>query len=273
MKPAQSETANGPPSKETTNPSSAATDETSTNASPSNFDPSSASADAGHEAAHGQYASGQPAGDSESRLSQGEDAHTRSGFSAPADRGDCSGPDKAAAEKDDLDGQWLQLGFVIARSLRYDAKRRAFFERCNHLTRAISAIAGAGAVASAWHGSYGATLVAGLIVGIMSSLDLVFDFSKCAMVYDDLYKKYADLGIEVAGADRTAINCRLLSVKRLIVEREEPTLLAVLNVICANEEFKARDYDYMYEVKRLQKLFSQFIDIGQQKFKKIPATP
>ncbi|HEY2069982.1 MAG TPA: hypothetical protein VGG48_10545 [Rhizomicrobium sp.] len=167
------------------------------------------------------------------------------------------------------EGDWIKLDFSIARSLRYDAKRRAFFERCNHLTRAVTAITGAGTVASVINGFHWASIVMGATVGIATALDLVVDFSSRAMSYDTLYKRFADLGIKVASSERTLENYRRFLVEKLVIEKEEPTVLSVLNVICANEELKSRAYPYQHRVDKFQKLICQFLDVGQQQFEKI----
>jgi hypothetical protein len=183
---------------------------------------------------------------------------------------DCSGPEGAAREKE-LAGEWYQLDFSIARSLRYHAKRRSFFQRCNQLTRALIAITSAGAIAAfVADNAGGAVVVLGVIVGLATALDLVFDYSQRAMDYDGLYRRFADLNIRWASVDRTLENYRLLTVERLIIEKEEPTVLAVLNVICCNEELKARDFDFHYKVGQWQKMFCEVIDLWPSRCIRVP---
>lgn len=164
---------------------------------------------------------------------------------------------------------WYQLGFGVARSLRYHAKRRAFFERCDHLTRAITAIAGFGTVGSVLNGFHVAAIVAGSIVGVMTALDLVFDYSRRASVYDGLYRRFADLGVRVAGAVHSDANYRTFDVERLLIEKEEPTKLSVLDVLCANEELKARDFGYSHKVTLLQRSFCEILDLPPLTFDRV----
>lgn len=169
----------------------------------------------------------------------------------------------------DADELWYQLAFGIARSLRYHAKRRAFFERCDHLTRAVTAIAGFGTVGSVLNGFHVAAILTGTIVGILTALDLVFDYSRRSSIYDSLYRRFADLGVKVAGADHTDANYRLFDVERLVIEKEEPTKLSVLDVLCSNEELKARGFDHFHKVTLLQRFFCEIIDLPPLKFDRI----
>jgi len=171
----------------------------------------------------------------------------------------------------DLEEKFNQLDFAVSRSLRYAAKRRAFFERCNQIVRAIIAICGAGTVAAVF-GDGGAVVYFGAIVGFAAAIDLVFEFSKRTMTYDHLYHCYADLGIEMATAGRTELDYRLFLTKRLQIEKHEPTSLDVLNVVCSNDELEARGYEHRYKVRYWQKFFCQFGDFGKQDFPLIPAT-
>jgi hypothetical protein len=172
-----------------------------------------------------------------------------------------------------LEADWYKLEFGIARSLRYTAKRRAFFEKWGQLVRIITAIAGAGTVATVFHDAPVTTTVFGALVGFAAAIDLVFEFSKRAMSYDHLYRCYADLGVKIATSHQTEANYKSLVVDRLIIEKDEPTSLDVLNVICSNDELEARGYDYKYKVGFWQRLFSQFGNIGKQNFAIVKATP
>ena len=56
------------------------------------------------------------------------------------------------------------------------------------------------------------------------------------MRYDGLYRQFADLAIKVANAEHIPENLRRLKTERLLIEKEEPTVLLVLNAVCYNEE-------------------------------------
>lgn len=180
---------------------------------------------------------------------------------------DIAGPDATASDEEirELEGRWYQLDFAVGRSLRYHAKRRAFFEHCNHWTRAISAIAGFGTVAMVIQGFHWATITAGTIVGIATALDLVFDYSKRTMAYDDLYRRFADLGIKISDTSHTAENYRQLVTERRKIEKEEPTVMIVLDAVCHNEERKSRGFDDTYKINPMQKMLCQCFDFDGDK--------
>ena len=171
---------------------------------------------------------------------------------------------------DDLESKFYQLEFAVSRSMRYMAKRRSFFLTLNQCVRIITAIGGAGTVASIF-GDQPAIAVFGGIVGFGAAVDLVFEFAKRAMTYDHLFRCYADLGIDIAKSPRSDDAYRLLLERRLLIERDEPDSLDVLNVVCANDELEARGFDHRYLVRRWQRRFCQLGDIGEQSFPQIPA--
>jgi hypothetical protein len=193
--------------------------------------------------------------------------------SPDARRSDGAGPENCATEEDGLAADWRELSFSVARALRYHAKRRAFFERCNQLTRALSAIFGAGTVAAVVKGIPWITGTMGAMVGIATALDLVFDFSRRAMIFDDLYRRFADLSVEIVSAEPSHEAVRRITIKKLLIEKEEPTLLSILNVVCSNEERVARGYTDVYGLTFWQERLCQFWDIGPFKFELVPVSP
>lgn len=89
------------------------------------------------------------------------------------------------------------------------------------------------------------------------------------MIYDGLYRRFADLGIKVASEKATDAKYRELIVERLVIERDEPTVLIVLDAICFNEELKSRGFEYSYKISNYQKAFCQIFNIGGAKIEQI----
>jgi hypothetical protein len=172
---------------------------------------------------------------------------------------------------DTLEQRWYELDFSVSRSLRYHAKRRRFFETWLQIIRVITAFAGAGTVATLFGDkASGTTAIFGAVVAAAAAIDLVFEFARRSMIYDHLYRCFADLGAEIAEADQSSeAEYKKLLSKRRQIEREEPTGLDVLNVICSNEVRESKGYDYKYKVRYLQGLFAQFGDFGKQDFPKV----
>jgi hypothetical protein len=169
-------------------------------------------------------------------------------------------------------GKVIALDFEVHKSVRYHAKRRSFFDNCNNFTRAVSAIFAAGAIVSIVGGSPVATIIVAALLATLSSIDLVIDFSRRARMYDDLYKEFSELAAKI---EENSIwddaHIRLFSAQKLRIEAKEPTVLEVLNVVCANEELEGRGYDYRYHVRRLQRLFRHFFSLPPSDFPKEPS--
>lgn len=176
----------------------------------------------------------------------------------------------------ELDKQWYKLEFAVARSLRYHSKRRAFFERCNQVSRAVVVVSGAGSAFAAFaydsmlrneqqanvHAhSLSWFLCLSIVVATAAGLDLIFEFSRRAMTYDHLYRCFADLSVDIARADKSEQSFRELYVRRLLLEKDEPTPLDVLNVVCSNEELQARGFAKGRKIHWWQNAFKQFFSL------------
>ena len=187
----------------------------------------------------------------------------------PGNRPARSTADETAEE--DINGRLIALVFEVHKSMRYHAKRRSFFDNCNNLTRAGSAIFAAGAVVSVVSGSSSSTIAVSLSLAVLSSVDLVVDFSRRARVYDDLYRDFCELAATIEenpGPAEEAL-IRAWGAKKLRLQADEPTNIDVLNVICANEELEGRGYDHKYLVRWWQRPFSHFFSLPPYDFPQV----
>jgi hypothetical protein len=185
------------------------------------------------------------------------------------DRPTSSATDEAAAEEGVAE-RLTALDFEVHKSIRYHAKRRSFFDKCNNITRAASAIFAAGAVVSVVGGSPIVITVVAISIAVLSSIDLVIDYSRRARIYDDLYRDFCELAatIEEHPHPREA-QVRTWAAKKLRIQAKEPTSLDVLNVICANEELEGRGYPYKYRVRWWQRPFKNFFDLPPYDFPEV----
>lgn len=181
---------------------------------------------------------------------------------------------QAAAEEDvvDLPGKVTALGFEIAKSIRYHAKRCAFFEALNHFTRGVAAIFAAAAIVSIVGKNGLLSAVANTLVAVTLSGDLVLDYSRHAQVHDDLRREFAELLAEMEEHPATIDeDYRRFSAQRLRIQVREPPTIEVLNVVCANEELEGRGYDYRYRVAPLQFALRNFFSWNAREFPKVQA--
>jgi hypothetical protein len=182
-----------------------------------------------------------------------------------------SRPTDEAASKENVSERLIALDFEVHKSIRYHAKRRSFFDKCNNLTRAASAIFAAGAVVSVVGGSSRVTIIVSVSLAVLSSIDLVIDFSRRARSYDDLCRDYCELAATIEERPGTPDEAlvRMWGAKKLRLEAREPTNLDVLNVICANEELEGRGYPTKYRIRWWQRPFSHLFSLPPYDFPEI----
>ena len=177
-------------------------------------------------------------------------------------RGTGARAEEAATEE--ISGDLVALDFGVHKSIRYHAKRRAFFDVAHRFAMLVAVVGGSGAFFALIGDKTAVGQVAALLVAVATALDLVFALSENAREHDKLAERFSDLAVELARAERAGVGVRQiaeLTAKRLTLEKSEPTALDALNVICHNEEAESRGYgrDHLYRVGWGQKIFAQLI--------------
>ena len=196
------------------------------------------------------------AADQKDRRRDGDSLAPGAGTAPPAD----TAPDQA------IIGEFIAGEFGVHKSIRYHAKRRAFFDGLHRLSMALAIIGGSAAFFALTGDKTGIAQFASLIVAIATSLDLVLAFPEKAREHDRLCEMFSDLAADFALIDSAHIDRKRiaeLKTKRLTLEKNEPTALDALNVICHNEEAEARGYDasLRYKIGWLQKIVAQFLTL------------
>lgn len=164
----------------------------------------------------------------------------------------------------------VKLVFGVHKSLRYHAKRRSFFEALHRASVAIIAIGGTSAFVTIVQGQPEVGKWIALVLAIVALLDVVIGYAEHARRHDSLYWRFSDLAADIARTgEPSEENIRLWLERRLLVEKDEPTLIAALNVRCHNEEAQARGYgpDHLYRVRWYQAAFSHFLTLPPHNFK------
>lgn len=168
---------------------------------------------------------------------------------------------------DEVHARLTALDFDVHKFMRYHAKRRSFFDDCNNLNRAASAISAAGVIVSIAGGFYVAAIIAAALLAILSSVDLVVDFSRRGRVHDSLYRDFCELAAnleETRAFDEQDI--RTFTARKLRIETTQPTAKGVQVVICANEILAGQGYNYKYRVRWWQRAFSHFFSLPPHDF-------
>lgn len=144
---------------------------------------------------------------------------------------------------DDLSGRWHALEFDIRRSIRYHERRRAFFSTANKLSQAASVLFGSAAVVSILKEWEPALIVSALVVTLLSTLNLVFGTVSASYTHAELGKRFVDLQRKVLTSEATEENYRKFVDERLMIERDEPPIKRVVDLMCHNEMVYAGGYD------------------------------
>lgn len=185
------------------------------------------------------------------------------------DRAESSAAEQSTAEK--IEAEVATLGFSINTSLRYHASRRFFFGNLDLAAKALSALTGSAAFAALLGGATTYALWASGIVAVIQSFDLAVGFSSRAAKYDDLYRRFSRLAVEIVRHPPSSVDVTLLRnwmAERVIIEGDEPTPIDALNVIFHNIEAEARGYgiEHQRRVYWYQRLFAQFLTLPPNNF-------
>ena len=159
--------------------------------------------------------------------------------------------ERKAADK--VNQKWSDLLFGVRRSIRYNTRRRKFFDAFSVWADFLIIISGGTAFGFAigepqkniW------TIALSGGVALIGTLDLVIGFKNKARDYHDLAKDFSALEREMTSASnsKTPENLAKFRNRRLEIQEEEPPILRVLNNYCHNELCRATDQDHKYYVR------------------------
>jgi hypothetical protein len=171
-------------------------------------------------------------------------------------------------DKAEVEEEWRALLFGVRRSVRYHMRRCRFFELFHSFTNVIGVIAGSSAAVTAFaelpHQEWRVLgpVIAGAIVAIASTVDLVVGTAAAARLHNDLAKQFVELEKEMTLAgEPTEERLRKLIAKRLTIEAQEPPVMRTLDRLCHNELLRAMGYPDTEHVKipRYQRWLAQLI--------------
>ena len=157
---------------------------------------------------------------------------------------------------------YYSLVFGIRRSIRYHSRRQAFYECADRWTSRVLVILGTGSVALALQGQSSLLLAAGILVALVSGLQLVLAVGQKASRHALLAKDFTRIERRLV-ADTSAEAVKAATIERLEIEATEPPILRVLDVICHNELLRAMGYDDPRErvkVSVFQRIAANFFD-------------
>jgi hypothetical protein len=163
------------------------------------------------------------------------------------------------------------LLFGVRRSVRYHRRRERFFDAWGKFTSAVNVIFGSAAVTAILGSHPHLGIAAGIVVAVMSTVDLVVGSSTSARNHSDLARRFIELEAKI---ERASADASLAEFKegRLEIEGDEPPVLRTLDAICHNELAKSmgRD-DQIYKVGFFRRRLAQFISFDTSNLRPLNA--
>ena len=179
---------------------------------------------------------------------------------------------------EELSESYYGLLFGVRRSARYHARRRAFFERLHGAVIFLAVISGS-ATFTAFATDLGKEwpdwlrFFPSVALTVLAAGDMVFGWARKAWLHADLARKFIDLEREMETTlDPDPDRVAAWTGRRLQVEGDEPPVKQVLNILCHNELSRAmgRPKEKQYDVKFVQRLFAQVVDLREDTIKPYP---
>jgi hypothetical protein len=180
------------------------------------------------------------------------------------------GETDSGAARPETHPDFYQLAFAVNRSLRYHSLRRAFFERLHNFAMFLTTIGGSGVVVSAFADAGLGPQGFGVVVAVAAGLDRAFNFSRKASLHSSLYQRFSDLAAKLDGAKNVSdADIRSWKAERRRIEKDEPAVIDVLNIMCRNAEFVSRGRsDRAVSLRGYQRFFAQLGSLPPKSWEK-----
>jgi hypothetical protein len=139
-----------------------------------------------------------------------------------------------------LDAKW-GIDFGVAKSIRYHAYRRSFWEALDNWTKALVLISGTAVLVSVIGQNGPVAKVFAFLVATVSAADIILGFSARVRLHDSLYRAFCRLGHDISeNLHPTVEDVAKWRSRRLEIEMDEPGTLDWLERRCSAEEARAR---------------------------------
>ena len=141
----------------------------------------------------------------------------------------------------DPERQRWDIDFDVAKSIRYHAYRRSFWEGVDRISKILTVVSGTAVFVSIIGENNPAATWFALLVAVASALDVVFGFSNLAKRHDGLYRDFSLLAQRIAETGEPNLEGILQwRRRRLEIEMNEPGVIDWLERRCSAEEAQAR---------------------------------
>jgi len=139
------------------------------------------------------------------------------------------------------DSPYYEAAFGIAKSARYHAKMRAFYQMLSDAVLVGNSILGTSAFVLLFKSTAPvlATWLTGIIAAI-SSISTALGFSKRADLHSTLARRFIELSAELSEWEANEANLGKARAARLKIEMDEPPPKRLIEIQSRNEEARAR---------------------------------
>lgn len=136
------------------------------------------------------------------------------------------------------------LLFDVRRSVRYHDRRRAFYEQLHQVTSLMTILmAGSVLFDLAKEGATAGWMITlSSLAALLAAADMVLGYSRRAALHADLRQRFADLEIGMLGGDGSQTEWQEHHRSRLLIEKDEPAIYKVLDLLCRNELLVAEGF-------------------------------
>jgi len=131
------------------------------------------------------------------------------------------------------------------------------------------AVGGSAAFASVLGNNTRIAAWSSLILTVLAALDAAIGYAQRARLHDELLKRFSDLSITIERETNPTLQfIKETKAQRLLIEKDEPSELAALNIICHNEQLESMGYEEsdMRKVSPFQRFFAHFFTFPPNKF-------
>jgi hypothetical protein len=191
---------------------------------------------------------------------------TRAERQLPAEGGDM--PDGTPISRppapEDATSLLAPLDFRVHVSVRYHARRRAWYDRLHRIMTLVIATGASAGVAAICGGLLREAEFLAVAVAVAGALELALSLPERARVEDALYRRFNALAADIAEARSiTDADVRSWEARRLLIRSDADDRLEALRRVCHNLEAEARAYplEAFYSLWPWQRLCAQIISL------------
>jgi hypothetical protein len=185
------------------------------------------------------------------------------------------GQTAATSTKEELIKKWnvdeyWDIYFAVHKSRRYHSKMQAFYQWASDLVLASNSLLGTAAFVALLGGKSGVLVqvLVGIVAGA-SALDTAFKWSRKTRTYSELSRRFTELAAKIEEWPPTPANYRKASSERVKIEKDEPPVRRIIDIMARNEELRASGLvKLIVEPSWLQRHFGYMFTFGLEKLGK-----